>query len=51
MKKIGMKEIVIGYDYTFGRKREGNTQLLLEWGAARGFKVHIHPPVTIKGHR
>ncbi|MCU0579516.1 MAG: bifunctional riboflavin kinase/FAD synthetase [Desulfobacterota bacterium] len=49
VEKIGMKEIVIGYDYTFGRKREGNIELLKELGAAGGFAVHIHPPVMVKG--
>ena len=46
---IGMKEIVIGYDYTFGRKREGNIHLLKELGEQWDFKVHVHPPVTIRG--
>ena len=46
---IGMKEIVIGYDYTFGRKREGNIHLLKELGEQWNFRVHIHPPVTIRG--
>jgi len=48
--KIGTKEIVIGYDYTFGRKREGNIHLLKEVGKDAGFKVHIHPPVTVGTH-
>ncbi len=48
--RIGMKEIVVGYDYTFGKKREGNIHLLKELGGKLGFQVHIHPPVTIKTH-
>jgi riboflavin kinase / FMN adenylyltransferase len=48
--RIGMKEIVVGYDYTFGRKREGNIHLLQELGGALGFLVHIHPPVIIGNH-
>jgi riboflavin kinase/FMN adenylyltransferase len=47
--RIGMKEIVIGYDYTFGRKREGNIETLKELGADWGFAVYIHPPVMVKG--
>jgi riboflavin kinase / FMN adenylyltransferase len=46
---IGMKEIVIGYDYTFGHKREGNIHLLKELGDLWDFRVHVHPPVTIRG--
>jgi riboflavin kinase / FMN adenylyltransferase len=49
LDRIGMKEIVIGYDYTFGRKREGNIHLLKELGEQWHFKVHVHPPVTIRG--
>ena len=37
IKKIGMKEIVIGYNYTFGRKREGNVELLKILGEKLGF--------------
>ncbi|MFH0788650.1 MAG: bifunctional riboflavin kinase/FAD synthetase [Pseudomonadota bacterium] len=48
--KIGTKEIVVGYDYTFGRKREGNIHLLKELGKESGFKIHVHPPVTTGTH-
>ena len=48
--RIGMKEIVVGYDYTFGKKREGNIHLLKELGEHLGFIVHIHPPVTVGNH-
>jgi riboflavin kinase / FMN adenylyltransferase len=50
VNRIGMKEIVVGYDYTFGKKREGNIHLLKEFGGKLGFQVHVHPPVTIKTH-
>jgi len=50
VERIGMKEIVVGYDYTFGRKREGNIHLLKEMGGKLGFQVHFHPPVTIGTH-
>jgi len=49
IKKIGMKEIVIGYNYTFGRKREGNVELLKILGEKLGFKVHVIEPVMING--
>jgi len=47
LDKIGVKEIVVGYDYTFGRKREGNIQLLMEMGDRFGFTVHEVHPVCI----
>jgi len=50
VNRIGMKEIVVGYDYTFGKKREGNIHLLKEFGGKLGFQVHVHPPVTIGTH-
>lgn len=45
--KIGIKEIVVGYDYTFGHGREGNFQLLKEMGSHFGFTVHVVDPVRI----
>ena len=44
---IGIKEIVVGYDYTFGHNREGNIPLLQRMGEDLGFKVHIVGPVQI----
>ncbi len=45
--KIGVKEIVVGYDYTFGHKREGNIQFLQETGETFGFTVHVVDPVHV----
>jgi riboflavin kinase/FMN adenylyltransferase len=44
VERIGLKEIVIGYDYTFGRKGRGNRTMLLEMGREFGFKVHTVGP-------
>lgn len=49
VRKIGIKEIVVGYDYTFGHNREGNIQLLREAGEELGFAVHVMGPVHIDG--
>ncbi|MBE9522039.1 MAG: bifunctional riboflavin kinase/FAD synthetase [Proteobacteria bacterium] len=38
--RIGIKEIVVGYDYAFGHSREGNIQLLREMGQEFKFTVH-----------
>ena len=40
VEKIGVKEMVVGYDYAFGFKRKGNIELLQEMGERLGFKVH-----------
>ncbi|MEW6265460.1 MAG: bifunctional riboflavin kinase/FAD synthetase [Thermodesulfobacteriota bacterium] len=40
VERLGIKEMVIGYDYTFGRKARGNRDLLIKMGEEHGFKVH-----------
>jgi riboflavin kinase/FMN adenylyltransferase len=45
--RIGIKELVVGYDYTFGRNREGNISLLREMGDQLGFVVHLVGPVHV----
>jgi riboflavin kinase/FMN adenylyltransferase len=46
-KAIGIKEIVVGYDYSFGKGRQGNLDLLKSMGDDLGFKVHIVEPIYI----
>jgi riboflavin kinase / FMN adenylyltransferase len=41
VRRIGMRAIVIGKDYTFGRNREGNIDLLRQMGRELGFAVHV----------
>jgi len=43
---IGIESLVIGYDYAFGRGREGNTELLRQFGDRLGFKVEVLKPVA-----
>jgi len=45
--KIGIKEIVVGHDYSFGHKRQGNIELLQEMGNDLGFIVHVVEPVFL----
>ena len=47
VEKIGVKEMVVGYDYAFGHKRKGNIGLLLEMGERLGFKVHEVNPIHL----
>jgi len=47
--KIGVKYIVVGYDYAFGRNREGDIDLLQNLGDKLGFKVIVVEPVSIDG--
>jgi len=41
VKRIGMKAIVVGQDYTFGNNREGNVDLLKRYADELGFKVIV----------
>ncbi len=43
--KLGIKEIVVGYDYAFGHNREGNIKILKEMGQQFSFNVHQVDPV------
>ncbi len=41
LRRIGMKAIVVGKDYTFGRNREGNLDLLKTYAEDLGFLVIV----------
>jgi riboflavin kinase / FMN adenylyltransferase len=41
VNKIGMKAIIIGPDYTFGKDRTGNIELLKDQGKLLGFEVIV----------
>jgi len=45
--RIGIKELVVGYDYAFGRNREGNIPLLREMGKKLGFALHLVGPIHV----
>jgi len=38
---IGMTELVVGYDYAFGKGRSGDTEFLKQQGRMRGFPVTV----------
>lgn len=41
VEAIGVKELVVGYDYAFGRGREGNIDFLRARGEEKGFPVTV----------
>ena len=41
INKIGMKSIVVGKDYTFGKNREGNLSLLKSFASQCGYEVIV----------
>lgn len=48
--KIGVREIVVGFDYAFGRGRAGTLAYLKKMGEEFDFKVHVIDPVKIEDH-
>ena len=41
IKTVGVKELVVGYDYAFGKGREGNIDFLKKQGEQKGFPVTV----------
>jgi riboflavin kinase/FMN adenylyltransferase len=41
VKKLGVKELVVGYDYAFGKGRSGNIDFLKQQGQLFGFPVTV----------
>lgn len=48
--RLSMRRLVIGYDFRFGRSREGDAAYLERMGSKLGFGVDIVPPVLFLGH-
>jgi riboflavin kinase/FMN adenylyltransferase len=47
--RIGVRHLIVGYDYAFGRDREGDVAFLRSRGEAYGFTVEALEPVAIGG--
>ena len=43
------REVVVGFNHTFGRGARGDARLLETLGAGLGFKARVVPPLTIDG--
>lgn len=43
--KIGVKNVVVGYDFSFGKNKSGNIDLLRELGQRYGFDVFVMEPL------
>jgi riboflavin kinase / FMN adenylyltransferase len=41
LRRLGMNELVVGYDHGFGRGREGSVETMRQLGAEFGFQVDI----------
>lgn len=47
-RRLGMRELFVGYDHGFGRGRSGDAEVLRALGAVRGFEVEVVP--AVEGH-
>ena len=47
IRAIGVKELVVGYDYAFGKGRQGNIEFLREQGRLKGFPVTVVEPYYV----
>lgn len=47
LARLGVEELVIGYDHGFGRDRSGDPETLTAIGAELGFAVDVVPPVEV----
>lgn len=47
--RIGAREVVVGFDYAFGRGREGTIPYLKKMGEEFDFKVHVVEPIKLDG--
>ncbi len=51
LDKLNCKIVVVGFDYTFGRKAEGNVEFLKQMSKKYGFEVYEIKPVTIDNNK
>ena len=49
VKTLGVREVVVGFNHTFGRGARGTAALLKELGDRHGFITHVLPPLQVNG--
>lgn len=47
--QVGVRHLIVGYDYAFGKGRGGNVSLLTQLGQELGFTLEVLPPVKTAG--
>lgn len=50
VESFNAKSVVVGYNYRFGIKGEGDAEILKQYGEKYGFKVNVVDAVEIYGH-
>ncbi|PIE56545.1 MAG: riboflavin biosynthesis protein RibF [Desulfobulbus propionicus] len=49
LRRLGIRHLVVGFDYAFGREREGDIDFLVQQGAAKGFPVTVIHAHVVEG--
>ena len=49
VKTLQVREVVVGYNHTFGREARGTAAMLYSLGARHGFVTHVLPPLQVDG--
>lgn len=49
-EKLNTKVLIVGYDWRYGAKREGEFELAKEIGETLGFEVYLSEPYKVNGH-
>lgn len=49
VQTLGVREVVVGFNHTFGSGARGTAVVLRELGARRGFVTHVLPPLQVNG--
>ncbi|MDZ4661597.1 MAG: bifunctional riboflavin kinase/FAD synthetase [Pseudomonadota bacterium] len=49
VKPFSAREVVIGYDFAFGKSRQGTSEFLKSKGRDFGFEVEVFSPVNVAG--
>ncbi len=48
-RRLKAREVVVGFNHTFGRGARGDARLLVEFGPKYGFVVRVIPPLSVDG--
>jgi riboflavin kinase / FMN adenylyltransferase len=49
VRMLGAREVVVGFNHTFGHDARGTAALLTELGPPRGFAARVLPPLRVQG--
>lgn len=51
IEKIGIKGLIVGFDFKFGRFGRGSTEMLQYYGESYGFFFHVVQPICIEDYK